>query len=275
MSTCCIKLGSQFQGIRNWFVEDEHLESRERVGRAFAQVALSYTIQKIAITLFGLAMLPSNAVFICTLTAVGFGVAMLAVKSPLAAKVCRVVAQFGIIRLIHETCLTTFIHETGHAVAGVSLFRHTKVPHIEIDLFRGGRTQVAISTLSPLGTFLGRDRAKLLLAAAGPIASVVFSMGMFAWATYQTESADAERLAIHGAVQLSTEIEHVCGAVWANQPLSLGNDFANMRELGGISPAVSLGVIVLLPVIQLLWLNRKSVSSLWSNPSQSQNTIPQ
>lgn len=272
MTAICQKIQQNFQSLKNWAVEEESRESRARIGRACAQIGLSWTIQKVAIMVFAL---QGSFVIVCSLTALGLGVAILSANSPMAAKACRFVAQFGVIQLLHKMCLYVFVHEAGHAIAGAALYRHKQMPKIEVDLFGGGRTTCISRTLSGLGNFLGRDRVKLAVAMGGPIASVVFAMGMFAWSTYQTDEASAERLAIHGGLQLASECEYAWDAIWINDPTALGNDYVAMHTWGGVHPAAALGVMLLLPVVQVLWLNRAKISSSWSSLVRSRSIVQQ
>ena len=227
------------------------------------QLAISCVIQSVAISAFALY---GSVTVVCTLTAAGFAVAALTMipsVSENAAGACRFLANFGVIHLIYELGLNTFIHEMGHALAGAALFRG-KHPTIEIDFFSGGNTITRTGKLSALGSLIGKDRAQLIVAAAGPIASLVFAMGMFAWATYQSDEVMAQRMNIQGGVQLFDEIHHAY-KYFAARVLSPGNDYGKLQHLAGISPAASLGILILFPTIQLLWINKKAVKKKIEN----------
>ncbi len=251
-------VGRRYQQYQNWITTPEGGATRRLFLETSKQIALSWVIQKVAISIFAL---NGGVVVVCTLTGIGLGVALLThvpALSRVSSRVCGFVARFGLIHLVHEIGVTTFIHEMGHALAGAALFRG-KRPNIQIELLGGGSTRTYSATLSRFGQMIGKERAKIALAAAGPMASVVFAMGMIGWASYQTDEAAAERMRIHGAVQLGSDLVYAWGAIGLRNATTQ-NDFIALQRLGGIHPAVSLSVMVLLPTIQLLWIYRARIA---------------
>lgn len=255
-------LTRQFDRMRNWAIEVKNHPNTGIVLQSSAQLATSWAIQKLAISIFALS---GTCVVICTFTAVGIGAALFAYKDPIIAKACRVFAQFGVIQLVHEMCLSTFIHEMGHAMAGMALYRSRQFPSITLDLFGGGATKTVITHLSSLGNFFGKDGSKLIVAAAGPLASVAFAVGMVAWSTFQSDESSAERMMIHGGVQLMTEMRYAWESIWIRNPTSLSNDYIALHKLGGIHPGAALAMLALVPIIQLLWINRDKANQLLRN----------
>lgn len=257
---------NNFQRIQNW-VDDDKNHIKVDALKACAWVGASVVIQNLAISYF---RLYANDAFILykmqltfkdirNLTALGMLIAPLSYWYPAATKVCRLWAAFGVINLWHEMCWNTFVHEMGHALTRCSLYlpaRNGKNPIIEIELFNGGKTKAPVSALSALGNALGENRSKFMYAAGGAVASLVYSMGMFGWASFQTNAVTAGGLMIHGGIQLISE----CAA--ARRAAS--NDYEVMQKLGGITPKHTLGMLVIIPAIQLAWINRTRLNSLLS-----------
>ncbi len=271
MSTLC----TPFVCIKDSFSSTFDEATRQRVRSTLTDVATSVAIQAIAIYALNLTVLSPYATIACGVTCLGFAGALIAARLPIAGRISRFVAQLSVVRLLHEIILTPLIHELGHATAGLLLFRSSTGPRITLSLLGRGATRVVTTYLSPLGELVGKARSKIILAAGGPIASVAFTLGMFAWSAYQTDQVAAERFAAHGLVQWADEIVHATTSIFTTHPLPDSNDFESLRQLGGIQPTTALGLIVILPVIQLIWLNRAKISSLWSGLCRSQNTAPQ
>lgn len=251
------------QKVHDVVCGEAYRPSRNLILTSLSQVGLSWTIQKIAISIFAL---QGSAVIICSFTVVCLGVSFLAPYWSPAQKICRFVAQLGVIRLVHEMFLTSLIHEGGHASAGALLYRSTKRTTIEIELFGGAATNIVSSKLSSLGSLVGRQRARLIVAAAGPMASILFGVGMFAWAAYKTSEVARERMAISGAIQMGDELSRCWTAYWLKDATSLSNDYIALKELGGISPLVMFTCMALIPVMQIAWISYRYLRAPKSLP---------
>lgn len=256
MSSLCVCAQARFQQFKTWSATAEGQQAQQFAWTSAKQLAISLAIQSVAISVFAMS---GSVTVVCTLTLAGFSVAALSYIPSLserASNACKFLANFGVIHLVYELGLNTFIHEMGHALAGAALYGGR--PTIQIDFLGGGQTMNPAGKLTVLGEFFGKERVRVLVAAAGPIASLVFAMGMFAWAAYQTDGTVAQRMNIQGAVQLTDELIHSYKSAMKRN-LSIGNDYGTLHRLAGIHPAVSLTVLALLPAIQLIWINREAV----------------
>lgn len=254
------RLQQNYIHFRNWSATPQGQQALQTTVTSFSEVAVSLAIQKIAISLFAL---EGGVVLLATITAIGLSVALLSALSPLARKTARFIAQLGVINLVHQLGLTVFIHEMGHAMAAAALCR-SGLPKISLSFFGEGSTTYTLSKLSALGEYLGRDKVRIVIAAAGPLASVAFAMGMFAWSSYQTDGSSAQRLMIHGAVQLGSDLKYAWESIGIRNPTQLSNDFHALHKLGGIHPKTSFAIMALLPAIQLIWINRTRIKTWMS-----------
>lgn len=233
-------------------VDEQYRPSRRMIAASLCQVGFSCAIQQVAISIFAL---QGGAVVVCTFTAVCLGVSFLSPYWSPAQKICRFVSQLGLIRLVHEMFLTSLIHEGGHACAGTLLYRSTKRALIHFELFGGASTDIVSSKLSCLGNLVGRGKARLIVAAAGPMASILFGVAMFSWAAYRTNEAAKERIAISGALQIGDELSRCWAACWLKDNTSLSNDYIALKQLGGISPLAMFAFMALIPTIQAVWFS--------------------
>lgn len=144
------------------------------------------------------------------------------------------------------------IHEGGHALAALSLFRQAQ-PEIRISPFRGGQTSFVVSEgVSKLGKLFGEKGSLLFVGAAGMMASTIFAMIEFAtaFAIQDQFPKISQFLTYHGISQLLNEIIYGITALIMHIP-DLSHDFVRLWELGGIHPIIPIALMIALPLLEL------------------------
>jgi hypothetical protein len=138
-----------------------------------------------------------------------------------------------------------YIHEYGHALTALCTFVNAN-PKVRAD-FRGGSTTYYTSYgLTRFGELLGEERCKLLIAAAGPLASVLFGSAEIALSSMMNKDHPliAELLSDHGFVQIAETMLYGLSAFTASK-INLSHDFIYLWQYGGIHPVVPLLLIAL------------------------------
>ncbi len=154
------------------------------------------------------------------------------------------------------------IHELGHFLAAFALFKNPKAS-LRIVPFTKGSTEYVVSNgLTRLGSLFGKDKAILLITAAGTTASLLFAMGEFAASHFCKDSHPqlSKGLELHGVSQLLNEVVYGCWSllhIWANpvggaRPSKnlFADDFYALWARGGIHPLAILAVLIALPLIE-------------------------
>jgi len=163
--------------------------------------------------------------------------------------------KFTAIFALQQSYLGIFFHEAGHALTALACFKGAK-PKISITPFVRGATSYKLSSkLMPLGKWLGRENAKLLIGAGGMAASSLISLAACGSALLvkKKNPETAESLLTFGSFQLVGEINYGLFSL-IYQPKTLSNDFMLLFYKGGIHPLVPLAIMgTLLAVTLLCW----------------------
>lgn len=218
------------------------------VSKSFTQAATSATVSAAVRVSLGTFMLPQT--FIILTTAVQVGLVLIAIQKisgqhfNFVENTTGKAARLSIINTF-TLKLNHYIHEYGHALTALCTFVDSD-PKVHAD-FRGGSTTYITSYgLTTLGKLLGEERSKLLIAAAGPLASVLFGSAEIALSTMvdQNHPLMAELLSDHGFVQIAETMLYGLSAFTASK-MNLGHDFIFLWQYGGIHPVVPLLIMTL------------------------------
>jgi hypothetical protein len=144
------------------------------------------------------------------------------------------------------TPLPALIHEMGHALGAVLLFRGAH-PVIQLTRLGNGMTRYNFKTLSLLGAMIGRTQARLAVAAAGP-ATALTASGLALFAAHRGEKRDLRWAPYAQAIATDSVISHALYALRALDPAAVEiNDFRFLYD-GGIHPLVSAIATVAWPL---------------------------
>lgn len=139
----------------------------------------------------------------------------------------------------------TLTHEWGHYTAFKTLYQGDA--SIQVNPFQGGSTSFTIKGLNPLGNLLGERVSMGVLAAAGPLFSMITSLGLIAMGHFQEK--ESPKLAPYmKAMAAQSLIEHILYALSAYWDHSPGHDFALLAQLG-VPPIVAAITLVALPIL--------------------------
>ena len=148
--------------------------------------------------------------------------------------------------------LNPWIHELGHALAAVSLFKNPQVT-IKVKPYSHGETSYYVSYgLTRLGKMLGIENCILFAAGAGMMASTIFAMTEFACAygiqdRYPTLS---QWMNYHAISQILNDVVYGLTAFIARRS-DLSHDFIRLWQTGEIHPLIPIGLMIALPLIEI------------------------
>ena len=141
--------------------------------------------------------------------------------------------------------LTFYVHELGHATLAASFFKTPRVA-IKIIPFSGGETSYAISYgLTKIGSFFGKDRALLLIAAAGFLASttVCLLLTQISKSIRQSNPFSSKLLQHIALSQILTELIHAISSLIEKES-DYQNDFTYLMHAGSIHPLIPISLMV-------------------------------
>ena len=144
----------------------------------------------------------------------------------------------------------TLVHEMGHALAAWLLFMNSD-PAITIHL-QGGYTEFYVRKLTALGEWLGYNRSRLLVTAAGPGLAMIDASLLLILAHFVKEShPDWHQTLLH--IAINRVANHVIYALSALFPMSaekaLSHDFHYLWKHGGIHPIAAAVAMTALPLL--------------------------
>lgn len=145
----------------------------------------------------------------------------------------------------------TVIHETGHALASLLLYKNPR-PLIEVYPFAGGITQFYKTALSPLGQKLGAPLATCAVIASGPGLTLALSSGLMilGMALLDTYPQLSKTLLSWSIVDFLHHSFYAYTALQAD-PWNLTHDFVHL-SIFGLNPAVaSIGILAIPTLIGL------------------------
>ncbi|PIS02690.1 MAG: hypothetical protein COT85_01275 [Chlamydiae bacterium CG10_big_fil_rev_8_21_14_0_10_42_34] len=154
----------------------------------------------------------------------------------------------------------TLIHETGHSLAALALYKNS-VPQIEIYPFAGGTTQFYKSSLSALGKKIGPAATTCAVIASGPaftlmISAVILSVGLL---IRETHTHLSKYLISWGALDFLYHAKYAYSAIHTDA-WNLTHDFVHL-SIFGLHPIVAATTILAIPILITLGMNWKQTKA--------------
>lgn len=152
----------------------------------------------------------------------------------------------------------TVIHETGHALASLLLYKNPR-PLIEIYPFAGGITQFYKTALSPLGQKLGAPMATCAVIASGPGLTLLLSSGLMILgiAILDTYPQLGKTLVSWSLIDFLHHSFYAYTALQAD-PWNLTHDFVHLAIFGLHPGVASIGILAIPALIALgMYLQRR------------------
>ncbi len=148
----------------------------------------------------------------------------------------------------------TLIHESGHAMAALSIYKRPR-PAIEVYPFLGGITQFYKTSMTPFGKKLGPVAATCFIVASGPgftllISSILFAIGL---AIKEKYPQFGKYLIAWGIIDFLNHAHYAYSALHAN-PSNLAHDFVHLA-IFGLNPITAVIGILAIPVILTLGMH--------------------
>jgi hypothetical protein len=149
------------------------------------------------------------------------------------------------------THVSTFIHESGHALAARAVYRNAN-PTIQIFPFTGGRTTFNPNELSSFGKKLGETRSIALVTAAGPLLSLTVSLAALAASLFMRKSHPETSRYLETAAlsDFLTHAFYALSALWTPRA-HLSHDFVRLATLG-LHPLAAAAAIAAAPILLIL-----------------------
>lgn len=140
------------------------------------------------------------------------------------------------------------VHEGGHALAATLLIKDPQV-RIKINPFQGGVTSYNTWPLTRLGELFGRENSKLLIAAAGPLFSVITATTCFG-ASLALGKSHPELSRYLKMTSLDCIAQHAFYAFSAlgTAASEKSHDFVNLMG-AGLHPLAAVVSIIALPIL--------------------------
>jgi hypothetical protein len=142
----------------------------------------------------------------------------------------------------------TLIHESGHVLAAMSLYKKSK-PFIEIDPFYRVFSSYKMAEPNWLGKVLGKERSSLAICAAGPLLSLSISSLML----YSSVKLESKHPALSSYLKTAALFDfalHSAYALSALRASSLSHDFVRLASYG-LPPVAAAVAIAGLPLLLL------------------------
>lgn len=150
------------------------------------------------------------------------------------------------------------IHELGHYAAAGLCFKDPKAK-IMINPYQGGGTSYTASNrLTPLGKLFGKSGSMLVNAAAGLVSSTVFICSELAIAhkIQKTHPNASQYMNLHAISHLFHEVIYGLSVFFASKQ-DLSHDLMRLWKVGGIHPALPIGLLIAIPLIQVIAMKWK------------------
>lgn len=150
--------------------------------------------------------------------------------------------------LLYNATAGVLIHEGGHALAASLLYKNAQARVVINFLFEGSTTFINRG-LSVIGSSLGISGAKILVAAAGPLAVIatVSAVILVAMAIQKSHPKLSKYLYFSSLFSLVYNVRYALSALTASVT-ALDHDFVQLSN-HGIHPLVAAGVMVAIPAI--------------------------
>lgn len=139
------------------------------------------------------------------------------------------------------------IHEIGHALAALLLFKNPSIS-ISVNPWQNGLTTWIEGGLSVVGRLLGVKEARLVIAAAGTALILFVSLGLFIAGHVLKDKHPkiCKYLNMIGIMNLVIHIQYALSALTGSTDSA--HDFGSLKA-GGVPPLVSVAVLIGLPLL--------------------------
>jgi len=142
----------------------------------------------------------------------------------------------------------TLIHESGHALATLAVYRRPR-PRIEVMPFIGGLTKYFKTPLTPFGKKLGAVGSTILVVACGPgftllISSILLVVGL---SIKDKHPQLGKALISWSFFDFLNHAHYAYSATWAS-PTNLAHDFVHLA-IFGLHPVVATIGIIAIPIV--------------------------
>lgn len=139
-------------------------------------------------------------------------------------------------------------HEGGHALAAHLLIKNPRT-RITLKPGEGGQTVYRLGPLTKIGEFFGRNKSKLIIAAAGPAVSVVtatIAIGV-SLGIRKSNPEMSRYFKVMAADSIAQHAFYALSALWV-PATQRGHDFLQLM-VGGVHPVAAVIAIVAVPII--------------------------
>lgn len=156
--------------------------------------------------------------------------------------VCEYINAFAFAVLTGYDC-QNLIHETGHAIATLFLYK-TPNPMISLFPLRGGITEFYKNGLSQLGKSLGPPGSTFIVSAAGPAFTLAISATLLAigFSSLKENPKISKYLIAWGLVDFFHHAHYAYSALHADQ-WDLHHDFVHLSVFGVDPKTVSIAIV--------------------------------
>lgn len=157
--------------------------------------------------------------------------------------ICNKIASFSFVNTFASSYFSIYIHELGHALAAITCFNTPRIKII-ISPFLSGKTIYAVSYgMTRIGSFFGKERALLMIAASGFTASGSFCLLM----TYVSKlmNGGGEVLQNIALSQILSELIHAV-SVLVFDDMQGCHDLTYLYYFGNIHPLIPISVLTLI-----------------------------
>lgn len=170
-------------------------------------------------------------------------------KLKMSAETCRIIAPFNM-SFIYGATGNVLVHEAGHAAAITLICKNAK-PQITVDGLFAGATSWINGKYTRLGKLLGPLNSQMLIAAAGPLAAVIFAtIGIILALRLGLDTYLGKCALFSSIFSIAHHVDYALSTFVAD-PTNLGHDFL-MLWYCGIHPAVSVVCLIAIPTITVL-----------------------
>lgn len=141
----------------------------------------------------------------------------------------------------YEKTLNIVIHEGGHVLAALSVFKNPQ-PQIFIEGFAKGTTKIINTSLNNLGSKLGYENAAALFYIGGPLLAILSATGLLIAAYKMRKKMPKISLHLY-SMSLQPIYQH------STQALKGAKDFAQLQKLIGLSPLMATLSCLAIPIL--------------------------
>lgn len=156
---------------------------------------------------------------------------------------CNKIASFSLVNTFALSYFSIYIHELGHVLAAIACFNTPRVKII-ISPFLSGKTIYAVSYgMTKIGSFFGRERALLMIAASGFANSGTFCL----LTTYASKTVKEWEVLLQNIAlsQILSELIHAI-SVLIFDDMEGCHDLTYLYYFGNIHPLIPISVLTLI-----------------------------